>query len=845
MHTRREFLRYAAFLAGGTAASEGLVESIAQAAAIEPTAGSTFLDAEHVVILMQENRSFDHTFGTLRGVRGFNDPRAMTQPDGNPVWAQANSSGERHLPFRLDIHNSRITWMGSLPHGWSDQTDARNGGRFDRWLTAKRSSQREFAAMPLTMGYYTRADIPFYYALADAFTVCDQYFCSTLTGTTPNRLHLWTGTIRERPSTDVPANVRNEEVDFGRFARWPTFPERLEDLGVSWKIYQNELSVPSGFVGDEDNWLGNYDDNPIEFFRQFHVLLAPQRRKYVDRALRELPGAIAAIDEKTKSVQDAAAKSQLDKERGKLVAQLKSLQAERTELGDKTVQSLSDRERSLHERAFCTNVGDPAHRELVEIAYRDGDQERRLRVPKGDVLHQFRADVAAGRLPTVSWLVAPEKFSDHPSSAWFGAWYLAEAIRILTSNPEVWKKTVFILNYDENDGYFDHVPPFVAPHPRRPETGKTTAGIDASLEHVELEDDLKRTSRHSARGGPIGLGYRVPMIVASPWSRGGRVCSQVFDHTSVIQFLETLLSHKLGRKVEEPNINSWRRAVCGDLTSALQAPVETGGGSPAFPGRDDFLASIHRAQFKDLPGGYQVLTAGEIEQIRRDPASVARFPRQEPGVKPSCPLPYELAVSGSLTPEHDRFRIAFEARNQFFRERSAGAAFIVYSFTAPGTFQVRNYAVEPGGALTDVWLLEDFESRRYRLRVDGPNGFFREFTGDKDDPAIDIRLEPERSRADGRVLTGNVEISLVGRNQGRALSVEVRDNFYGKPVLRRCLESAQPTIMGIDCQGSAGWYDMTVRVEGAERFEQRFAGRTETGRWSTSDPAMGAIVRKS
>src|SRR5205814_70525 len=100
----------------------------------------------------------------------------------------------------------------------------------------------------------------------------------------------------------------------------------------------------------------------------------------------------------------------------------------------------------------------------------------------GDVLHQFRVDVQNGTLPTVSWIVPPEKFSDHPASAWYGAWYISEIINILTKNPDVWKKTVFVMTYDENDGYFDHYPPFVAPNPQRPETGKVSDSIDPTLE---------------------------------------------------------------------------------------------------------------------------------------------------------------------------------------------------------------------------------------------------------------------------------------------------------------------------------------------------------------------------
>src|SRR5262249_43553495 len=152
-------------------------------------------------------------------------------------------------------------------------------------------------------------------------------------------------------------------------------------------------------------------------------------------------------------------------------------------------EKLTPREKNLHTKAFSTNSGDPAYRELDELTFRDGDVERRVKVPKGDVFHQFREDVKAGQLPTVSWLVAPERLSDHPESAWYGAWYISEALRILTENPEIWKKTIFILTYDENDGYFDHVPPFVAPRPGHAETGFASKGIDTGLDYVELEQD--------------------------------------------------------------------------------------------------------------------------------------------------------------------------------------------------------------------------------------------------------------------------------------------------------------------------------------------------------------------
>ncbi|RYZ37427.1 MAG: phospholipase C, phosphocholine-specific, partial [Sphingobacteriales bacterium] len=243
MDSRREFLKKAALLSGGTGLFSGLPASVQRALAIDPALGSTYLDAEHVVILMQENRSFDHAYGSLRGVRGFRDPRAITLPDGDPVWFQKNAAGQAYSPFRLNIKETKSTWTGSLPHSWTNQVDALNGGKQDKWLIAKPSGHKEFARAPLTMGYYNREDIPFYYALADAFTVCDQNFSSSLTGTTPNRLFLWSGTVRAEQNENAYANVRNEHVDYEDEVNWTTFPERLEDANVSWKIYQNEISL--------------------------------------------------------------------------------------------------------------------------------------------------------------------------------------------------------------------------------------------------------------------------------------------------------------------------------------------------------------------------------------------------------------------------------------------------------------------------------------------------------------------------------------------------------------------------------------------------------------------------
>ena len=226
MDTRREFLKKATVLSGGAGLMQLLPPAIARAMAINPEAGTTWKDAEHIVFLMQENRSFDHCYGTLQGVRGFNDPRAIRQPNNNLVWLQTNKEGETYAPFRLDIHNTKATWMSSLPHSWSNQVDARNNGHYDKWLDAKHSGNKDYRPMPLTLGFHNREDIPFYYALADAFTVCDQNFCSSLTGTTPNRLFFWSGTIRDKADENAQACVWNEDADYDTMVSWATFPER-------------------------------------------------------------------------------------------------------------------------------------------------------------------------------------------------------------------------------------------------------------------------------------------------------------------------------------------------------------------------------------------------------------------------------------------------------------------------------------------------------------------------------------------------------------------------------------------------------------------------------------------
>jgi phospholipase C len=777
-------------LAGSNLALGNLIDTIERAAAIEPASDSSFLDAEHIVVLMQENRSFDHAFGAMRGVRGFNDPRAIRLEDTNPVWVQTNKAGKSYLPFRLDMKETKATWMGCLPHSWTDQVDAANGGKHDRWLDAK-AVKGPYEGMPLALGYHTRDDLPFYYALADAFTVCDHNFCSTLTGTTPNRLHLWTGTTRRAQNVSAQAIVRNEDCTYTNLADWKTFPERLEELGISWRIYQNELSVPSGLKDETDAWLTNFTDNPLEWFKQFDVFSHEAHRRFTNTD------------------------------------------------GDVAVHSKN----SLHENAFCTNRNDPNYRQLEELQYEHDGAPKRMLIPKGDILHQFRSDVANGELPKISWLVPPERFSDHPCSAWYGQWYLSEVINILTANPQVWRKTIFILTYDENDGFFDHVPPYQAP---RDGTGKSSTGLDCSLDYLDAEQDRQFKPKAALRSSSIGLGFRVPMIIASPWSRGGAVCSQVFDHTSVIQLMETVLSHQLGKRIRESNISPWRRAICGDLSSAFRHDVDNGSrqaenrnqNDPAvaltFMERDEFLTDIHRTQFKNIPNTFSPLTDDQITAIRsgkRHPL----MPTQEPGTRPACPIPYELACDGSLNSDRTAFVIVLQAKKNRFGDRASGAPFIAYIDTASGVI-VKHYAVEAGGSVEDSFELDQFEQGNYSVRVHGPNGFYRFWTGDKNDPTFEMSVDELCDLRDSAIC--KLEFHLRSESNSETIAVRVLDNAYGNPSRDLALAAQQETHFEIDLNASHQWYDLTITAPSHPKYNRTYAGHIENNNWTTSDPQM-------
>ncbi|MEP6684087.1 MAG: phospholipase C, phosphocholine-specific [Parafilimonas sp.] len=828
MDSRREFIRKTMMLSGA-AGMATLPASIQKAFAIDPAPGSTFLDAEHIVLLMQENRSFDHAFGTMRGVRGFNDPRALNLPNSNKVWLQTNKAGETYSPFRLDIKDTKITWMGSLPHSRESQVGARNNGRHDNWIDAKKSSDEDYAYMPLTMGYYTREDIPFYYALADAFTVCDQHFCSSLTPTDPNRLYFWSGTIRAKHDEDARAFIDNGDIEQG--VGWGTFPELLEENNISWKIYQNEVSVDNGMTEEENQWLGNYGDNVLEYFDQYNVKYVqsyidflPERVKLLQQEIEKSTSVLSGLTPGSDEYKKAEQKIK-DSEDA-----LSIVQQDQKKYTAETFNNLSEKEKNIHQKAFTVNSKDPHQHSLEPLNYTDDNTSRKINIPKGDVLHQFRQDVESNKLPTVSWLVAPENFSDHPSAPWFGSWYLSETMDILTKNPDIWKKTIFILTYDENDGYYDHVPPFVAPVHKDESTGKVSESIDTKLEHVKMQQDYP---------GSIGLGFRVPLVVASPWSRGGFVNSQVFDHTSSLQFLEAFLNKKFGKNIKETNITQWRRTVCGDLTSIFHPYNGQKIEALPFVKKDPFIESIHKAKFKNVPSGYKKLTADEIALINKNPNASQYIPQQEKGTRPACALPYELYANGNFNNENKTFDINLQAGSKIFKKIAAGSPFIIYARNYLNKdFTEKTYAVTAGDNLKDNWLIKDFDNGNYDLEVYGPNGFYRCFKGSENDPLLNVSLN-YHTDANGK-FNGNIELFL-HNNSKTNFAVTIKDNAYNtSTIVKQFAANSQQTI-ALNLNKSFGWYDFTVNVKGNNNFEKRFAGHVETGKESKSDQAMAGV----
>jgi len=840
---RREFLKKATMLAGGVGVWNMLPASLKKAIAINPEIGSTFYDAEHVVFLMQENRSFDHCFGALQGVRGFNDPRAINLPNKNKVWLQTNAKGETYLPFRLNMLGTKATWMGGLPHSWEDQVDARNNGKYDHWLQAKSPNA------PMTLGYYNREDIPFYYAFADAFTVCDQHFSSSLTGTTSNRMFFWTGTIKDRPGS--PAWIRNSDIGYSKEVSWKTFPERLEENGISWKVYQNELSIPTDLEGEDEALLANFTNNNLEWFEQYNVRFSSGHYNYLLKSEVRLTNRIKELEKLGILGLESEKESKRQEDLHELNKKLLEVKSEIKKWSPENFRKLSDRERSLHLKGLCTNEEDPDYHKTETFEYQHPDGEiKSVTVPKSDIFHRFRKDVKEGNLPTVSWLVAPQYFSDHPSVPWYGAWYVSETLDILTENPEVWKKTIFILNYDENDGYFDHVPPFVAPNPKDKDTGALSPGLDSSDEFVTMKEEMKKPGmkQSNARESAVGLGYRVPLIIASPWSRGGWVNSELCDITSTLMFLENFLKKKTGKVIHEENISSWRRAICGDLTSAFRPYHGEEVKLPKRVDRNSFMQDIHTAKFKEAPNNFKVLTAEEAKQVNNNPLSFPLFPEQERGIRNSNSLPYELYVKEKTDIINDVFKLEFAAAKLVFGERSAGAAFSVY---APENYLQKNkegeksylpmkvwdLAVEAGGSVNYSWPLSDFEKEGYHLQVYGPNGFYREYQGDAQTQLrvnTGYEILPEKNKAFLIISIRNLGNSSKEVSLGNKMK-------NGSNLQKLKIPAGGNKEIKLDVAESYNWYDVLITEKSNEVFKRRVAGRIETGKDSKTDPVMGQV----
>ncbi|TKT85949.1 phosphocholine-specific phospholipase C [Dyadobacter frigoris] len=837
MNSRRDFLKKAALLSGTGAMANMLPAVIERAMAINPELGSTFYDAEHIVFLMQENRSFDHQLGTLQGVRGFNDPRAIQLPDKNKVWLQTNKEGETYGPFQLNVKDTKVAWMGSVPHNWTDQTDAMNDGKYDKWLDVKKARNKDYAKIPLTMGYCDRADFPFYYSLADAFTVCDHNFCSSITGTHPNRHYFMTGTVREKNEVEAVAHLwNNSNYEYPELS-WKTYPERLQENGVSWKVYQNELTMGYGLKGEESAWLSNFGTNVLEYYKQYNVRLHEGGIANLQTKKENL---LQQIGEMEKQPSDEKVAQRLAASK-KLLVLIETAQSRFT---TETYNNLSEQAKELHNKAFITNINDVYYHELEELKYDDKGTERELKVPKGDVFHQFRNDVKNGTLPTVSWLMPPAHFSDHPGQPWFGPWYVSEAMEILLENPEVWKKTIFIVTYDENDGYFDHMPPYVVPNPYKENTGKVSKGIDPKMDFATKSQQTNPSMQdNNLREGSIGLGYRVPMIIASPWSRGGFVNSEVFDHTSSLQFLENFLEKKFSKKVKEENITAWRRTICGDLTSVFRPYNGEVITKPEFLIRKPFIEGIHQAQFKNAPDNYKQLTKSEIEQINTNHHESPYFPKQEKGVRSACALPYENYVHTVYDKNKNSVELSFKAGNKVFGNKATGSPFRVYAMNSYQNDSLRSwdYSVAAGDIIKDEFSLADFENGQYHFRVYGPNGFYREFLGNKNNPLLRLTCTFEASRLNPSRLTGNVLITVTNSDT-KPHVLTISDNSYKSENQNKAVSAGAQTSIVLNLSKNYNWYDFSVKVKGFDTYQERFAGHVETGQITKTDPLMGGIV---
>jgi phospholipase C len=694
--SRRTVLKILGSGIAGAAWPSGIAKLLAAPASNRT---GTIADVEHIIFLMQENRSFDHYFGTMRGVRGFADPRAVQLPSGAPVWQQPTDAGYL-MPYR--VNNLATRFLPDPPHGWNDTHAAWNSGRHDQWVPNKGET---------AMTYYVRTDLPYHYALADAFTICDDYHCAVMGPTDPNRYHMWTGWVGNDGSGGGPV-ITNAEAGYD----WSTYPERLERAGISWKVYQdNGVGLDaSGFWGwTSDPYIGNFGDNSLLYFHQYQ---------------NALPG---------------------------------------TPLADKAKTGTN---------LLATGRTNP--RSLVDI---------------------FRMDVMSGNLPQVSWIVAPEAYCEHPN--WvpkYGEWYVSQFIDVLAANPDVWSKTVLFLNYDEEGGFFDHKVPPTPPQTR-------AQGLSTVTTANEI---FPGDSGHPA--APYGLGMRVPMIVISPWTKGGWVNSQVFDHTSLIRFIEARFGGGAPDLIET-NITAWRRAVAGDLTSVFDFTHPDAWQGVMLPDTDSYEPNDFVRHSDQAP----------------KPPSKQTMPTQETGVRPARALPYTLHAHGHINDADGSFVIDFANLG------SAAAVFQVRAGHSP--VAPRTYTVEAGKSVSDAWAVVGAGASTYDLSIYGPNGFMRAFKG-----SIGLGGANLETQAAYDAAAHAITLTITNRS-GHTVSVTI-SNAYSGDRSSQLLDAGQSLVLRWDVAPTYGWYEFVITVDHDPVFEQRFAGHVEDGHDSFSDPLMGGLI---
>ncbi len=678
--SRRRFLQYtglgaaAAAAAGVTAGTaDAAVEGSSAAARALPKGWSGSIDdVKHVVILMQENRSFDHYFGTLRGVRGFGDKQVLTYPDGTSIFQQPDKT-RTDLGYLLPYHLTDQV-DGDLDHSWDGDHEARNGGLWNNWVAAKTEE---------TMGYFTRDEIPFQYAVADAFTICDGYHQGIMAPTSPNRMYLWTGT-----SSGWTTNPDDYTVDFGPDAGTPevtTYPEQLQKAGVSWQVYTNDQVGDSGDY--PDYFLGDYGDNPLWFYQQYNTTNSRDGGT----------GALAA--------------------RGAVTP-------------------------------WQTDAGAPALSK-THAAY---------------VLSSFISDVKSNKLPQVSWIVAPAGYCEHPSyTPDYGAHYVNTVLQTLLAKPELWKNTALFITYDEHDGFFDHqLPPFA-------ETSVTDEYID---------------------GLPIGPGTRVPMIICSPWTRGGYVDSNVYNHTSVLQFLAAWTG------VKPANVTPWRASVTGDLTTAFDFK------HPDFSIPENIPTLDQTWALTQLTGGSTTPPA-EGDQ---------KMPTQEPGTRPHRPTNYQLHADVAVN------RTTSQVTATLTNTGTVGASYAVYPDELL-TFAAIPVTVLPHHQGSYTWDAT-LTAGKYAFSVYGPDGFLTSFAGTVVPAGVKSGQIPAVTATLG---ARTVELTLLSQGN-QAITYTLTPNDYEG-------RTQQVTVKGGSTRtvrwpvSQAGYYDVVITAGTTDGFRRRYAGR--------------------